>query len=400
MLENRNMLCISNSSWEGDYAKTIVELMSVFAKKNKVLYVDNPYTIKDLLDGIQKKKKIPFKRVLGFEKRLKKIATDYNSEIYVLMLPVTLTINFLPKGTLYNTLLNFNGWLITRSIRKYLKQLDMNHELINITAFTPAIGMVTAGKFNEKLLIYHCYDAIEAATWLKKHGADHEKEFMQVADAVVVTSQGLLEKKSALAKACYLVKNAANINLFKSAFKQELTTKKVVGYIGSIDERLDYDLLSYAIGNTPAIQYVFIGRVVDKKGEQLLRKFPNVSFEGAKSLRDLPGYVKNFSLGIIPFAQNEFNKGIYPLKINEYLAAGLPVVSTNFSYLADFTDVIHISNTKEEFKNFIEQEIATDSLQKKQERLAVAVNNSWEQRVEQFSDIIKQVEENKEKANP
>jgi len=71
-----------------------------------------------------------------------------------------------------------------------------------------------------------------------------------------------------------------------------------------------------------------------------------VVFYGPKKVQDLPAYLKTFSLGIIPFIKNQFTKGIYPLKINEYLAAGIPVVSTNFGYLEDFETIINIAIPK------------------------------------------------------
>src|SRR5258708_338956 len=135
MISNRNIVCLANPLWEGDYAKTIVELMRVFAEKNKVLYVDNAYTIKDILDGILGKKPIPFKRAFGLENRLRKINTSEHAHVYVLTPPVILTINFLPKGFIYNQLLKFNGWLVRRSVQQHLRRLNMNDDLINIVAF-------------------------------------------------------------------------------------------------------------------------------------------------------------------------------------------------------------------------------------------------------------------------
>ena len=392
MLQNRNILCISNPLWEGDYAKTIVELMSIFATSNKVLYIDNPYTIKDILDGVLKKKKVPLKRALGLSSRLRKIQLNDTAHVYVLTPPVILTINFLPKGSVYKKLLMFNGWLVTQSIRRSLKKLNMNDRLINITAFNPTIGVATARKFNENLLIYHCYDAIEAANWMKKHGAWLEKEFMQIADAVIVTSQGLYEKKKDFCRACFLVKNAVNIDLFTKAFKTEINNKKIIGYIGSIDDRIDFDLLDQLIKFMPDTEFVFVGRIVDKTGEEILRKHPNVKLEGPKSVKDLPGYLSSFAMGIIPFAKNEFNKGVYPLKVNEYLAAGLPVVTTDFGYLQDFENVIRIADSTEKFKAFTLEEINNDSAERKLQRLNFARQNSWEQRVEEISGIIEKLE--------
>lgn len=393
MLENRNILCISNPSWEGDYAKTIVELMSVFAHTNKVLYIDNPSTLKDVLQGFLTRKKMPYGRLLGFSKRVVRLPLEQGGGVYVMTPPVVLPINYLPPGKLYSLLLRFNGWLLTRAIRKALRRLDMNDRLINIVAFNPALGVVCGRKFNEELLVYHCYDQISAANWLKKHGARHEREFMQMSDAVVVTSQGLLEEKGEWHSDCYLVKNAVNFPLFSTAFRAEVRTEPpVVGYIGSIDDRLDYPLLERLISGMPSVRFVFIGRVVDEGGAAVLRRYPNVVFHGPQKVQQLPGWLEGFSAGIIPFVKNSFTKGIYPLKINEYLAAGLPVVSTDFGHLQDFAGIVSIAGSDEAFQSMLEEEIRDDSPAKRLVRKDVASRNSWEQRAEELSAIIKKME--------
>lgn len=386
------MLCISNMMWEGDFANTVVGLMRVFARKNTILYVENPFTIKDFIDGLLGRRKIPFKKLLGLQSRLKTVRLEDGATVQVLTLPLTFSINFLPDVWLYRWLLRLNGQIIVRSIRKHLKLLNMEKDLINITAFNPAIGCVTGGKFNEKLLIYHCYDMIEAAMWMKKHGPRHEREFMRMADATIVTSQGLLEKKRKFCNVCLLVKNAADVDLFQRAFPQKPSNGKIVGYIGSVDHRLDYDLLEYVITRTPHITYTFIGRLVDKKGKASLLKKANVRMEGPKSLAELPAYVRDFSLGLIPFVRDRFTQGIYPLKINEYLAAGLPVISTDFGYLDDFEGVIGIAKTREEFLSFMLKELESDTMEKKEQRHAFASSNSWDNRVEQFSEFIQTLE--------
>ncbi len=88
--------------------------------------------------------------------------------------------------------------------------------------------------------------------------------------------------------------------------------------------------------------------------------------------------------------KNTLTKSIYPLKINEYLAAGKPVVSTNFSEdVCAFSDVAYIADSHEEFVKAIGTAIVEDNDQKKQERTATAFSNSWQKRVEEFWKLIK-----------
>lgn len=392
MISGRNILCIANPSWYGNYAKTTVELMKVLGKTNRVLYVNPPHTIKVLTDAIRGKEKLPLKTILGLKKRVTK-ATDTKGDIYVLRPPMNLTINFLPKGKLYNTLLRYNSWLVRKSIKKALRQLNMQDGLINFISLNPWLGLENANKLNEALLIYHCYDEVAGARWLGKHGPYLEKELMRKADAVIVTSQGLYDAKKNLAKKCFLVRNAVNALLYSKGFHEEMHGKKIIGYIGSIDRRLDYKMLQYLVNELSDFEFVFIGRSRgDNEGIALLRHFKNVKFEGAKNVHELPDYLQTFSMGIIPFQMNDYNKNIYPLKINEYLAAGLPVVTTNFSFLDDFKNTVSIARNKEEFKKYILEELKNDTVEKKYYRKKVAFSNSWENRGEEISDVINKLE--------
>lgn len=166
----------------------------------------------------------------------------------------------------------------------------------------------------------------------------------------------------------------------------------MVGYIGSIDDRLDYNLIEYLIQKMQNVTFIFVGRIVDRSGERILRKYNNVLLEGNQKVTTLPNYLRKFAVGIIPFLKNEFNKGIYPLKINEYLAAGLPIVSTNFADLTEFKSVIRISESKKQFFEMIMEELDTDTIDKKNKRLQIAKVNSWEQRANEISDIIEKLE--------
>ncbi|RYE51991.1 MAG: hypothetical protein EOP48_17395, partial [Sphingobacteriales bacterium] len=220
MLHNRNILCIANPPWDGDYSSTTVELMRVFGNYNTVLYVENPYTWKDVISSLFSRKKLPLMKLLGLRARVNQVKHGQNGRIYLLVLPIVLPVNFLPPGILYDSLSKFNGWLIQRSIAKALSSLEMATDLISIISFSPAIGEFIAGKFREKSIIYHCYDEIRAARWMSKHGPRHEMRLAPRVDAIIVTSQWLLETKQTLSKECYLVKNAANIELFETVGPQ------------------------------------------------------------------------------------------------------------------------------------------------------------------------------------
>jgi glycosyltransferase involved in cell wall biosynthesis len=395
MLNNRNIICFSNTEWHGNYIKAVVELMEVLSSKNKVLFVENAYTFKDAIVGVSHKKRVNFQQAVGLKSRLTKIDAENGGTVYLLTPPLVFPVSFLPAGPIYDNILKFNGWVVRRSAKKALKALGMQQDLINFVSFSPSTGINVAHRLNEKTLIYHCYDEIKGATsWLSKHGVRLEQIFMRMADAVIVTSKGLYESKKDECERCYVVKNAVKIDLFRKGFNLNFNPdKRVIGYVGSVDDRLDYDMLQHLFTQMPDATFIFVGRINSVHGgEEILRKYPNVKIEGAKTPEELPAYLEQFSAGIIPFIKDEFTKGIYPMKINEYLAAGLPVVSTDFSDLSDFEATIKIADSKELFLTHLVDEVAGDTPEKRQARLQIAEGNTWLKRADELSDVIETVE--------
>ncbi len=93
---------------------------------------------------------------------------------------------------------------------------------------------------------------------------------------------------------------------------------------------------------------------------------------------------------MVPFKTDEVSRTIFPLKLYEYLGAGLPVVSTNFNpdILEKTKDVVFLADTPELFADAIVQALQSNTEKNIQKRLEIARNNTWEQRIEEFSDII------------
>jgi glycosyltransferase involved in cell wall biosynthesis len=120
-----------------------------------------------------------------------------------------------------------------------------------------------------------------------------------------------------------------------------------------------------------------------------LDKLSNVMATGNKQLEELPAYVKYADCCIIPFALTPLTQSIYPLKINEYLSAGKPVVTTHFSDdIATFASVAIVAKSHDEFLENIALSMAHDSKQKAAARVAFASANNWSARAMELMRII------------
>jgi glycosyltransferase involved in cell wall biosynthesis len=110
---------------------------------------------------------------------------------------------------------------------------------------------------------------------------------------------------------------------------------------------------------------------------------------GPKKIYELPQYLKYFDCALIPYKKNILTRSIYPLKINEYLAAGRPVVATDFSEdINGFDSVIYIGRDHPEFVQMIDNAIEENSATRIEARKEVAAMNTWTARVQSFWEII------------
>lgn len=365
-------------------------MMSQLAKRNRVLYIDYLYTYKDIFTTWFGKQNAPVARMLGTKKRLRKISLPESAFIHVLTPPPVLSVNSVRNVTKHRRLLQTNGNIVRKSILKAMKGLGMKNPLV-ICAFNPFLGLPLLNQLNELGTIYYSYDEISACNWTKNHGKQLEEEYIKKVDAVIVSSDGLLKSKSFLNNNCYLVKNGVDFAIFNRTAELRQRNKNVditVGYLGSLDERVNYELLMYLAEKLPDIKFEFVGRIVSQDKAAQLDKFPNTKFWDAKKPEELPSYLKKFDAGIIPFLKNEQTAGIYPMKINEYLAGGIPVIATDFSPLPEFDSVIATASTYEGFLQAMMESLCNDTPQKRKERISVAAGNSWENKAAQFSHVI------------
>lgn len=398
-----DIICHAFPAWEGNYVKSTVELMKAAAHQgHRVLYVDYAYTWTDFVKSLLGKGHASWRRMLGLQPRLRREGMG-DTAPYVLTLPPVLPANFLKNPRLHDAVNRWNSFFVGRHIRRATRSLDMDAPTV-VNAFNPGFGTHLAGKLGEKRLVYYCYDEIGAANWAGRHGARLEQQLVQQCDAVIVSSEGLQQKQQARHDSVFVVKNGVDADLFFADIPADQLPEvpshqpgeKIVGYLGSVDDRLDFDLLERLFRQFSDARFVFVGRVQNESVRARLVAFPNVFLAGAYPPAALPGWVARMDVCLIPFVKNEFTAGIYPLKINEYLAAGKPVVSTHFAPLGEFSGIATIADTPEIFEGGVgaalreSNQQEADALPVKEQRRAFARQNSWAERANLFMGICHQ----------
>ena len=378
---NRNIdvVCFSLSRWDAPISSPATSLAKELSKNNRVFYIEHPYSYKDYL------------------KEGKSYRKYNDGNIRVITPPLVYPINFLPQGKLYSRLSSLNNIILQKTLREILSENNIK-EYIFINFSDPFFLRSIPADIKPVRFIYQCMDDFSEVDYTARHGVRLENEIVKNADVVLCTSRELTKIKSAISSNVHFHPNAADVELFKTAATEILNRpagmysgdKKIVGFTGSIEYRTDFELLYKAAEYHKDKIFYLVGPVSGNEHVRHgLTKLSNVVFTGPKQLRELPSYLQYFDCCIIPYKINKLTASIYPLKINEYLAAGKPVVATNFSEdIFSFRYNAYITSTDDEFIEAIDKSINENMINKKVARMEAAEINSWEKRVEEFWALI------------
>jgi len=153
---------------------------------------------------------------------------------------------------------------------------------------------------------------------------------------------------------------------------------------------LDQDLICSLANYFPDYTIVLVGPKYTDISK--LEKISNIIILGSKSHDQIPYYIKEFDVALIPYICNKFTDGVYPSKLFEYISMGKPVVSTKIrevDYISNIQkDIVVVSKGEHDFINSVESEIYNDKQSLKDMRIKVAVNNSWDLRFKEIKKII------------
>ena len=384
-----SIICVSQTTWEGDFQKAVVQLMTELSVRHKILFVNYQYTAKDLFMRFTGRRTAPAKQLIGLANPLVKKTLDSGHEVYIWTPPLMLPTNWLPNRA-HDLLNQWNVNRLTKGLRRVMKQLAMTRPVV-INAFNPVLGYAMLNRLNEYGTIYYCFDEISVEPWTGRHGSRFEPLYMKQVNAVVTTSETLRQVKSAIQPNTFCVKNGVNFALFHQAYylSKEIPEKKpVVGYLGTADDRINIDLVEYCVRTMPDVSFQFIGEVTRPWIVPRLSVYANVTFMPPHQPAQLPALLAQMKVAIIPYACNTHTYTIYPLKVNEYLAAGLPVVSTTFSILDDFEGIIDLADTPEAFAHSIRLALTDTDPLRESKRIATARSNSWKNRAQEFETVI------------
>jgi glycosyltransferase involved in cell wall biosynthesis len=368
------------NDWNAENRTSSHHIAARLAKKHPLLYVDSPGLRAPKASGRDVKKLV---KKLGQAAALPR---KVGAQTWHMVLP-QFPFRRLPLAPELNREL---GALL---VRRAARHLGMERPLLWFAVPHPGILL---GRLGERFSVYYCIDDYSALPDVDKdqiRGMD--RHLTENANQVFVSAQTLFDAKTGVNKNLVYSPHGVDVEHFGRAASEALEIAAparnlkhpVIGFFGLIEGWIDLELLQFLAKSRPSWTFLLIGRVaVDVSA---LEKLGNVIFPGPQPYGDLPSWARAFDVAIYPGGQNEFVRNANPLKIREYLATGKPVVSVSSREVERFRGVVRIAKSHEEFLREIDDALANDTAEAREERLKKVSTMSWDARVD---EVVAQVE--------
>ena len=387
MMHGEAIVCFAPDLW-GDIWRNRHRLLSVFARTNRIVYVEPRTTVRSLWrrvrSGTFDRKALGAPRVEEVQRNL----FVYHDPV---LLPRT-------RKALVGPAIDRAR---DRSLQAALQKLGISRPILWLVR--PDCWDVP-GKLHEKALLYQIVDDYLSYPGVTENGRRRldreERAIASRADLVIVTSEHLLQLKRGLSSNVVLVRNGVDEHTLEEGEKTDgpipaalaAATRPIYGYVGGITEKLDLGLLESLARRLDGGRLGTLALVgpTNVSGESAvtvarLRSNPGVVFPGPVHAADVPSYIRAFDVALIPYRVGDQSRAIDPLKLYEYLAFGKPTVCADISSVDSFRRLLYVASGPDDFARQLDEAARERAPHLVAERRAAAHDNSWVRRAEQIS---------------
>lgn len=286
-------------------------------------------------------------------------------------------------------LAKIDSFLLKNQILNFAKKLNCSNRFVLWLSVPHQYFL--AKSFSKSKIVYDTYDdnELDYNGNVLEQETLYNKKLIEHSELTICLARYTYDRFVKYSDKVIYLPNSNNFELFESHKKYSTPTemmnivKPVIGYLGTIRNWIDFNLIKKMLNALPEYQIVFIG-YVDRNSFSVmpeLKLFKNFTHINFVEYQHIPDYIKRFSVGIIPFRVNNFTSSVFPNKFFEYMAAGIPIVTTALPELDEYKDYAGYSKTDEEFIENCKRAIAGEFSQKINFYKEIAKNNDWKIRM-------------------
>lgn len=372
-LRGRDLVVFSND-WDGDPLSK-VHIMRILSRDNRVLWVNSignraPKANAHDLQRI-------WRKLSSFTEGIREVEPN----LFVL---APLAIPFYGSEVVRST----NRELLRLQVKRAMRKLHFKRPIS--WSFLPASAPVS-GTLGEEFVVYHCVDEFSAFSDTNgRHIAELEERLLLKADLVITSAERLRENKAKVNPHTVLVRHGVDFQHFvkacdpATAIPEDIAKlpRPIIGFFGLMADWVDQEAIIATAKAHPEGSVVVIGKVAPDCDVSGMKAVPNIHFLGRKPYASLPGYCRAFDVALMPFTVNELTLNANPLKVREYLAAGLPVVSTDIPEVRK-VGLCKLATSTEDFVRKVDECLAEGGGPSR-ERAERIFHESWDARVEEI----------------
>jgi glycosyltransferase involved in cell wall biosynthesis len=381
-IEGRSIVCLGFAEWDAQLWTNQQHLMSRLAKGNRVLFLESL--------GLRRPRQAG-RDLRRMARRARKAlegsrAVDGLHVLSPLVIPL--------HGR--RGIAGLNARLLRAQVGRAARKLGMERPLL--WSYVPQADWLV-DTLDPSLIVYHCVDDIAAQKGVRSDAFRvAEARFAARADLVLASAPALAERMSTLNRNVFYAPNVADTERFATALEEgptdpalaALPRPRIVFTGAVVATKLDIDLIEGVAKARPDWSIALVGPigVGDPRTDiSCLRRLSNVHLLGSRPYGELPDVLRGADVALVPYAINDLTRSVFPMKVFEYLAAGLPVVTTPLPALADTPGVV-VAADAEATVAAVERALGADGLEARRARSQEVLGNSWEARLDEIASYL------------
>jgi glycosyltransferase involved in cell wall biosynthesis len=383
-LQGRDIVCIGFSDWGKDILTNEQHLLVRLAERNRILYVESLGVRRPQLAG-RDLRRMARRAIRGV------LPARSVDGLHVLS-PLVLPVHSRAAAR------RFNAWVLPWLVKRAADRIGLSDPLL--WSFVPQ-AEVLLERLLPSTVLYYADDDHGAKPGIDEASfREAENRFAPRADAVLASAPAIVERLRRLNDNVHYSPNVADTKLFATALEAGPVDPTVDGlprprivFIGAIcASKIDVPLVVELARLRPSWSFAFVGPIGMGDGGprtnvDALREPPNVHLFGTRPYEQLPSVLRGADAAIVPYLTGGAMRSVFPMKIYEYLAAGVPVVSTPLDSLQDVDEVAKAADAAA-MAALLDDALERDSRASRSERSVLAQSHSWEARIEQIATVL------------